>query len=1066
MKQIKVLGVIAIALTLGLTACGKKAECKKHTWGDYVTVTEATCTTDGSQKRTCTVCGKEETKVIKAGHKYGDWSVVTASTCTEAGSQHRICSACGYEDTQALPLADHTWEKDPADSSKDLIRWETSQPTCTDAGVGGYRTCTVCQQHIAVSDDEAKALGHDYHKKADGSIDFNWTTEPGCENKGVGTKHCDRCGLDIPADDDEAKALGHDIEAVGGETTPTDGTAAVRLYHCKRCDQTFMGFLANEVTDESKSHVAFEPETVTGDQEQGARFLGRPIGNALALDSKGTSVNQKNGECVYCSTETGDFIEYAFRLNATQAATLSTCRMYCDAQPANYLNGTDFWAYSGSNDEWTPGFYIDGGDERFEKDEDDNFVMVDDHERAGYDSQPGAAKVDASGNPVKVRQGKRIEDYRYVLYVDDQVVDFDPDTKNPTSGRDTNMQRGEFVLPYTFHLHEGLNKIKFVMAGGYRSLFYKCIFRPYTELDPVTVNESNITLKVEETAQITSSMTGLTYTSDNSSVAKVDATGLVTGVKAGSTKIVVSKEGYRSARVAVKVNEKDGVYQVEAESGVSSKDTDGNDQVTFRTPSAAASGQITNAFPQGATLTLKFNATAAEKAEMSLTGRGSISDLAAAMSITLNGEAVDLTGKSISSSSSMVKLVLGDVDVVANENTIVVTALGESMPNLDFFRFEPAKEKPADPWVLDSETVMPTPAADEALVKRYVHSEEEGKVKYEIEAKTGNFALTDGSKWKNDPSSGAFKLDKTTSSQEGSEFTFKFALPKAFEGQVYQYGYMDGGSGNSTKKIYYDTGSANIQLTLNNSVVPIDASMAEKKFNEVLDYSAGGSNSAEGLVLIGNCVLGTQNTGSYKRTASLNMIISKFVFIGEDHNHTFDYGTDPAPVQKAGECDYVVGECAADGAKALKIDAGADLNSKLSRGGKLPKGTSGKYDGTAIAKYKFTAPAGFASKAHLMAVATPDNANNYDYSFYTGKNGNSTENPMKDGSTNTVVTINGASITMPTATYRSFGCTGTDEEHAGLIDFGEFTLVEGTNEFTLAATNSYGLLYWDFIIAE
>ena len=56
-------------------------------------------------------------------------------------------------------------------------------------------------------------------------------------------------------------------------------------------------------------------------------------------------------------------------------------------------------------------------------------------------------------------------------------------------------------------------------------------------------------------------------------------------------------------------------------------------------------------------------------------------------------------------------------------------------------------------------------------------------------------------------------------------------------------------------------------------------------------------------------------------------------------------------------------------------------------------------------------------------------------------------------------------ITMPKATYKEMGCTTTNEAGAGLIDFGEFNLVEGTNEFTLAATNSYGLLYWDFIIA-
>ena len=61
MKQIKLLGVFALAFTLGLGACnngnnnqggesqGQQAsveECKKHTWGDWQIVTPKTCETD------------------------------------------------------------------------------------------------------------------------------------------------------------------------------------------------------------------------------------------------------------------------------------------------------------------------------------------------------------------------------------------------------------------------------------------------------------------------------------------------------------------------------------------------------------------------------------------------------------------------------------------------------------------------------------------------------------------------------------------------------------------------------------------------------------------------------------------------------------------------------------------------------------------------------------------------------------------------------------------------------------------------------------------------------------
>ena len=667
MKQMKVLGVIAIALTLGLTACGgggnAKSSSHKHTWGDYTVIKAATCTEDGSEERVCSGCGEKQTKVIKAAHTWGEWETVVAATCQAEGSEKRVCSVCQAEDTRVTDKVDHTWGE-----------WETvTEATCDTAGSRKH-VCSVCQTEES---ETVAELGHSYKTDAEGNIEFTWTLAPTCDKAGVGTKHCERCGLDVAATEEEAKALGHDVEAVGGETTPTDGTAAVRLYHCKRCDQTFMGFLANEVTNESKAHVKFEPETVTEGQEQGARFLGRPIGNALALDENGTSVNQQNGECVYCSTETGDFIEYAFRLNATQAATLETCRLYCDAQAADYLNGTDFWAYGRSNDEWTPGFYIDGGDERFETNEDGTFQMVKDHAKAGFDGQPGAELE------TEVKLGKRIEDYRYVLYVDDNVVDFDPTTENPTHGSNTNMQREEFELPYTFHLHEGLNKIKFVMAGGYRSLFYKCIFRPYVAPTQIVVNEDSLEVREGKTAQITSSMDGLLFKSSNTSICTVDDKGVVTGVKAGTATITVSKEGnYKDAKVAVTVLEKEGIVTLDLASAVKAPAeaiedyTSGSSGFWFRNPK------------KDGTLTYTFNSELAGLFDIQMGLRGSNIGVAENMSIKVNDVEVALEG-TVNTSYSAVEYVVGQANLKVGENTMVITFLADSALYMKSIKFVP-----------------------------------------------------------------------------------------------------------------------------------------------------------------------------------------------------------------------------------------------------------------------------------------------------------------------------------------------------------------------------------------
>lgn len=105
MKQIKLFGVLVLALSLGLAACNNKgneggesqagqvSECAKHDWGEKVTIKEPTCTEAGESQRTCKVCGaKEDPKAIKAlGHDWEDDATgAVAPTCTEKGSKIKL----------------------------------------------------------------------------------------------------------------------------------------------------------------------------------------------------------------------------------------------------------------------------------------------------------------------------------------------------------------------------------------------------------------------------------------------------------------------------------------------------------------------------------------------------------------------------------------------------------------------------------------------------------------------------------------------------------------------------------------------------------------------------------------------------------------------------------------------------------------------------------------------------------------------------------------------------------------------------------------------------------------
>ena len=100
------------------TAETELAPVKSHSFGEWVTTKEATCGTDGTKERTCTVCSAvKETGAIPAtgNHAPGDWQVVTNATCTAEGKQVKKCTGCGKElESAAIGMTDHSFGNGPA----------------------------------------------------------------------------------------------------------------------------------------------------------------------------------------------------------------------------------------------------------------------------------------------------------------------------------------------------------------------------------------------------------------------------------------------------------------------------------------------------------------------------------------------------------------------------------------------------------------------------------------------------------------------------------------------------------------------------------------------------------------------------------------------------------------------------------------------------------------------------------------------------------------------------------------------------------------------------------------
>ena len=762
MKNKKLIGLASLMLVLGAVGCGGD-KCKDgHTWGEYVVTKEATCTEAGEKKRTCTVCGAEDEARPVSALKH-DWkddaTGAVESTCTVKGSKNQTCSRCGATQKVDQPLKAHTW-----------VDIDGGTPaTCTEAGTQKQR-CSVCGQEQTL---DVSALNHDYDDEV-------VITAPECEKDGLNQKTCKRCGH---VEDVTVPKLNHDYQPIGGEPDPAEGEAMVRVYECANCHERSLGFNANEPSAESKKHL------VIGD-DGGARFFGRPIGNSLALDAAtGDSVNKQDGECVYSSKETGDFFEYVFTLNAEQARALASCRCYCDAKPADHLNTNDFWAYASSAEDWTSGFYIDDDPAHKEVDGDGNPVMVDDHEIAPRDSSNAG---DPTGT--QVQKGKRITDYRYVLYVDDptnngelKIQQFDTKTKVPCEGNGTNMKRKEYVMPYTFKLHEGQNKISLRMAGGYRSVFYKFTFRPFEDPTDITVTNENLTVSEGKTVAIEGiSETGVTFKSNNEAIATVDANGVVTGVKEGLTKIIISKEGnYRDAEVNITVGPREGTIVLNLTDAVVNPAENG-----IELYNSSSSGQWYRNPKNGTTLTYNFQSEVAGKFDIKLGLRntGDAIDLATSMGIKVNDADVTVTG-SVKTSYDAVEFVVGQADLKVGANTMVISFPADSALYIKTLKLAPAVEVVVPPTPVHEHTWTAAAAPQEDEVASVVSTCSCGVEQIRWDANKVN-AASKNAKTNQDAADGkkGVKLDgdcynktKGTAS-EGAHADYKVNVPAAKTG--------------------------------------------------------------------------------------------------------------------------------------------------------------------------------------------------------------------------------------------------------------------------------------------
>ena len=187
----------------------------EHEYGEWETITEATCTEEGLRSRTCTICGNKESEAIeKTDHDLTDWIVKKSADCTESGSKIKKCKRCGED------LVEETIAATGHVSTTEVI----DEATCTEEGKS-QTVCTICESVLGENTIPAKG-----HTPGDWVVEREAT----CSQDGLRARYCVDCGELIETQVTD-EALGHIEGEWTVEIEPTCEGEGEKILTCSRC---------------------------------------------------------------------------------------------------------------------------------------------------------------------------------------------------------------------------------------------------------------------------------------------------------------------------------------------------------------------------------------------------------------------------------------------------------------------------------------------------------------------------------------------------------------------------------------------------------------------------------------------------------------------------------------------------------------------------------------------------------------------------------------------------------------------------------------------------------------
>ena len=232
----------------GFTKNDDFVDANGHSYTNYVSNGDATCTSDGTETAVCDNCDVTHTRTEENSmleHAY-EWKHT-------AQDHFQKCSVCKYE----TPHESHSSSGNATEEQAEictvcnriltpqlahvhnLVYTPMVQPTCVRKGNYEHYYCTKCflmyedvhgRYQLEEMDVIIPAMGHDY---------ATVVTEPTCTEQGYTTYTCTRCTIgNYTYKGDYTDALEHNY--VGTITPPACEKEGYTTYDCTRCDDSYV----------------------------------------------------------------------------------------------------------------------------------------------------------------------------------------------------------------------------------------------------------------------------------------------------------------------------------------------------------------------------------------------------------------------------------------------------------------------------------------------------------------------------------------------------------------------------------------------------------------------------------------------------------------------------------------------------------------------------------------------------------------------------------------------------------------------------------------------------------